>query len=653
MKPIKPVLLATAALISLLSIISAPSHAVQNAANFTGDITLKRDTNGLNTGIHFSDTTYQNSASPWSYSNLDIYFNKVGANVGIGGSPAVGNKLDVFGTVNAFRFTGDGSGLSSLWSTKGNSGTSPDTNFIGTTDNSALEFRVNNSRAFRIDPTATSPNIAAGHPANTAGGAVVYGATVSGGGHAGTNCIDPDNYLSPTRSCVNMATNVFATVSGGNSNVASGDSSTVGGGDSNTASGYKSTVGGGYGNSASGGTVGTVSFFSEGSTVGGGAHNTASNNSSTVAGGKYNMASGHYSTVGGGDQNVASGDWSTVGGGYLNSASGHYSWAGGRRAQAHSAGTNPTNHYGTFVWADSSNNGFLGHDFYSTANDEFSVRATGGVRFVTLINTSTGDPTRTFAINSNGDVSIDPSGALKFGSTTRQMINLWGDVYAIGVQNNTGYFRTDGEFAWYRKGAHSNNAADPGGGTTLMRLAAGKLSLPDNGAVIELGADVAGKQADAGKISYQKFSVDSLDIVGAGTNDKNRKIAFFNEGGANFTGQATFAGNVTAWNFPGASSRRLKTKIQTIEGALDKVTRLRGVSYDWKSDGRHDIGVIAEEVAQVVPEVVYYEDNGIDTKGVDYGHLVGLLIEAVKTQKAENDVLKARLEQIEQLLDSK
>jgi hypothetical protein len=101
MKLVKPALLATAALISLLSILSVTSHAVQNAANFTGDITLKQDAAGANTGIHFSNNTYQNSASPWSYSGLDIYFNSVGAVVSIGGLPAGAAAFQVFNSTNS------------------------------------------------------------------------------------------------------------------------------------------------------------------------------------------------------------------------------------------------------------------------------------------------------------------------------------------------------------------------------------------------------------------------------------------------------------------------------------------------------------------------------------------------------------------------
>jgi hypothetical protein len=83
------------------------------------------------------------------------------------------------------------------------------------------------------------------------------------------------------------------------------------------------------------------------------------------------------------------------------------------------------------------------------------------------------------------------------------------------------------------------------------------------------------------------------------------------------------------------SSRRWKTKIQTLPNALAKVEQLRGVSYDLKGSGKHEIGVIAEEVGQVVPEVVSFEENGKDAQGVDYSRLTALLIEAVKQQQRQ------------------
>ncbi len=83
------------------------------------------------------------------------------------------------------------------------------------------------------------------------------------------------------------------------------------------------------------------------------------------------------------------------------------------------------------------------------------------------------------------------------------------------------------------------------------------------------------------------------------------------------------------------SSRRWKTNIRVLPDALGKVEQLRGVSYDLKDSGKHEIGVIAEEVGKVIPEVVTYEDNGKDARGVDYSRLTALLIEAVKQQQRQ------------------
>ena len=94
------------------------------------------------------------------------------------------------------------------------------------------------------------------------------------------------------------------------------------------------------------------------------------------------------------------------------------------------------------------------------------------------------------------------------------------------------------------------------------------------------------------------------------------------------------------------SSRRFKTNIQPLEGALQKVEQLQGVSYERKADGKHEIGVVAEDVAKIVPEVVSRDPETHEVQGVDYSRLAVLLIEAVKTQQAEIRHLKEQIEQL-------
>jgi hypothetical protein len=166
---------------------------------------------------------------------------------------------------------------------------------------------------------------------------------------------------------------MFATVGGGAGNKAQGQYATVCGGEINVAIAHVSTVCGGSANRAG-----------AWSTIGGGWTNRA-DNGGAVAGGSMNSASGGSSAIVGGFYNQATGGYSAVGGGTSNTASGDYSWAGGRRAKTQTADATPIPHDGAFVWADASD-----FDFFSTADNQFSARAIGGVRFVTAIDAGGG-----------------------------------------------------------------------------------------------------------------------------------------------------------------------------------------------------------------------------------------------------------------------
>jgi Chaperone of endosialidase len=111
------------------------------------------------------------------------------------------------------------------------------------------------------------------------------------------------------------------------------------------------------------------------------------------------------------------------------------------------------------------------------------------------------------------------------------------------------------------------------------------------------------------------------------------------------TGASTFNGDVSAPAFLYSSDKTLKKGIETLTESLSKVLGLRGVSFQWKSDGRKDIGLIAQEVEKVVPEAVH-TNSSTGLKSVEYGNIVGLLIEAVKAQQVEIDALKAEVKSL-------
>lgn len=111
-------------------------------------------------------------------------------------------------------------------------------------------------------------------------------------------------------------------------------------------------------------------------------------------------------------------------------------------------------------------------------------------------------------------------------------------------------------------------------------------------------------------------------------------------------GNLDVEGNVIAYSTT-VSDARLKDNVETIDGALEKVERLRGVTFEWNKgsrQGQKDIGLIAQEVQEVLPELVIESKNslidGEDYLTVSYGQVVSVLIEAVKELSAEVKALK-------------
>jgi hypothetical protein len=461
-------------------------------------------------------------------------------------------------------------GSADAWGRLGNAGTNPANNFIGTTDDQALVLRANGLRIgeFKARGTVTSwgdaPSIALGSAANVATGT---GATVGGGG-----ATRDSGFLNAFLR--NSATAAFATVAGGLQNTASGSFGTVSGGQFNDAAG-------------------------QGSTVGGGEYNDATSSTSTVGGGAGNDASGGGSTVSGGGGNKATGLLSTVSGGGNNCAGGNYSWAGGQLAKvrpgnqafdgtcvANSGDTDGDE--GTFVWADSAN---FNSAFISTGPNQFLVRAAGGM----AINTNT--PAAGSALTvAGGDVAIINSGRLKFGSTTGQMLNLWGTPstdYGIGVQSSRMYFRTASGFSWFEGGFHNNATDNPGPtGTMHMRL------------------------SNTGQLQTTTGTISSL------------------------------------------SDARLKDQVHDYAGALDQINALRPVRYHYRDAGKAafqpeglHLGFVAQEMQQVFPEWVSEGEDGylmLSMRGFE-----AVAVRAMQELSAENSELRARLAAIEARLDAR
>ncbi len=233
-----------------------------------------------------------------------------------------------------------------------------------------------------------------------------------------------------------------STIGGGAFNVIQGSTlgggplaSTIGGGENNTIAldSDASTIGGGHNNmiggavvvrgvgTIAGGEANTIQTNASFATIGGGTQNTIQTNAadSTIGGGANNsiLALAANSTIAGGLNNIVSGSFAAVPGGFQNTAAGQYSFAAGNRAKA--------NHPGAFAWADSQ-----AADFASTANDQFIVRAQGGVG----INTSAPQAT----LHVRGTVAADALRAPGAGINT----GTFGFVQRAVSTNVQGNFTT-------------------------------------------------------------------------------------------------------------------------------------------------------------------------------------------------------------------
>jgi hypothetical protein len=205
---------------------------------------------------------------------------------------------------------------------------------------------------------------------------------------------------------------VRSTISGGSSNIvgSAANSSTISGGIGNIISNAAvgATIGGGVNNRII--AVG-VGIGNNDATISGGADNLIQSpaDSSTIAGGSGNriLNSANYSVIGGGLQNTNTDEFSTIPGGYLNVA-GNLSFAAGYRAKALNAGT--------FVWSDSQETNFT-----STANNQFLVRAAGGVG----INTN------------NPAATLDVNGTFRVGAGTTIFKNLQGGIAQMASGSST------------------------------------------------------------------------------------------------------------------------------------------------------------------------------------------------------------------------
>ena len=233
---------------------------------------------------------------------------------------------------------------------------------------------------------------------------------------------------------------------------------------------------------------------------------------------------------------------------------------------------------------------------------------------------------------------VDASNKIRLGDDNVTLVETvgtfsanGGGIYALGGDGSSPDIILGGN--------DGSNSGDDGRIISDPAFAGSDIFLISNDAVVvQLDSDGNGEDADfeiRDKDNNTIFNVDESGNVGVGTTSPTEKLHVI--------------GNALADAHTTPSSRRWKTNIQTIENPLEQVQRLRGVTYDWKESGKHDIGLIAEEVGEVIPEIVAYEENGVDAKSVDYSRLVAVLIEGMKAQQVEITELRQSQNELQKL----
>jgi len=135
----------------------------------------------------------------------------------------------------------------------------------------------------------------------------------------------------------------------------------------------------------------------------------------------------------------------------------------------------------------------------------------------------------------------------------------------------------------------------------------------------------------SGSVSYDGSGNQTFTVTSNATSANTGGAIVARDGSGNFT-----AGTVTCTDLNTTSDIALKDNINVIDNALDMISRLDGITWNWKADGRASMGVSAQNVESVAPELVAQGDH----KSVNYNGLVGVLIAAVKELSAEVAELK-------------
>jgi len=418
----------------------------------------------------------------------------------------------------------------------------------------------------------------------------------------------------PAWSDANYTSGAYSTANGGFWNSATGDYSTISGGLGNEASSPYAAVGGGWANDA----------WKDFATIAGGQYNTARGDHVAIGGGQNNQASGSFTTIAGGENNYSTGSHAFIGGGYGNSAPGAYAVVigGGGNLSSKSSAT-------------------VGGGSENWANAEYAVVA-GGQN-----NTASGESAAIpggyqniagGAYSFAGGYAAHVRSASESGTPDGDAGSfVWADSTEFADTTTTG----PNQFLVRANGGMALNTLPPNPGIALTVEAT--RANPSYGTVLlrpsNKSAGILLTAGDANSTNNSGFYIDQYN-----GSVQNRRLSLDGNGNLTVSAQAYKPGG-GAW--AASSDQRLKTNIQPIATALDRILALRGVTFEYAhpDDGMHPAGTftgfVAQEVEKVFPNWIGHDRDGYLTVGPT--GFEALTVEALRELKSQDEAKMADL----------
>jgi len=269
----------------------------------------------------------------------------------------------------------------------------------------------------------------------------------------------------------------------------------------------------------------------------------------------------------------------------------------------------------------------------SATSASLQSRVTSNETSVSSLNSNSGSYLLNTSDTLNGDLTVT-------GTLTAQQFNTEYVTSSVILQSGSTQFGDSADDIHTFTGS-----VNISGSTTMQALQADVIT------ATTINATVSGSIDQATTASFSNTSVSASNATTASTVNFNGGLTTTSDvqfdsfgvgtAASGTTGEIRATGDITAYY---SSDEKLKDNITPLSDAINKINQIGGYEFDWNSNSSHsghDVGVIAQEIEKVLPEVVTTRDNGY--KAVRYEKIVALLINAIKEQQLQIDELRSKL----------